>query len=90
MVQDGRDIDLTVAPDGTIVEIETQIDPANLPEAVSDAMKAHKIDGKIRWAEITTRGKRRRYEVIVVTTDQTVVEAEFGADRNLLDLDRED
>jgi hypothetical protein len=89
LVRNGRDIDLMLAPDGTILEIERQIDPADLPPAVTGALMTHHIEGTVRWAEVTTRGKRRHYELIVATPDQSLLDIEFGADGTLLDLDRD-
>lgn len=88
LIQDGRDIGLMVAPDGTILKVEKELDPADLPRAVTDAVKAHKF-GTIRWAEETTRGDRRRYGVIVANADRGLREVELDAQGRLLDVDRD-
>jgi hypothetical protein len=67
----GRNIDISLKDDGTIVEIETQIAAADLPRAVVDGLKAKYPNGKVKKAESVARGDQLSFEVILTDGDNT-------------------
>lgn len=62
-VDQGLNRDLIYNPDGTVVEIEEQIKPADLPALVSDALKNLYPKAAITKAEKLTRGQTLQYEL---------------------------
>ncbi len=86
LIEQGRDLDLMIAPDGTVLRVERELDPENLPRVVVDAIKTHDF-GTIRWAEETTRGSQHDYEVIVAKADQPMRVVELDAQGKVLDVD---
>ena len=53
--------DLDIAPDGTILEVETQVTPAQLPAAVRSAAEAN--GAHIQSAELVVAGHDTTYEM---------------------------
>jgi hypothetical protein len=62
-IDNGLARDLVYNPDGTVVEVEEQIQPASLPPAVSAALKATYPKATIAKAEKLTKGKTLTYEM---------------------------
>lgn len=74
LTYEGHKYDVTAKADGTITEIEKQIKPADLPQAVSQALKAKYPKAEIEKAEEVTKGAKKTYEVIVVTAAKQTLE----------------
>jgi len=62
-VDQGLNRDLIYNPDGTVVEMEEQMKPADLPAPVSDALKNLYPKAAITKAEKLTRGQTLQYEL---------------------------
>lgn len=62
-VDQGLNRDLIYNPDGTVVEIEEQIKPADLPLPVSEALRKLYPKATITKAEKLTRGQTLQYEL---------------------------
>lgn len=62
----GRSRDVTIAPDGTVLEVEQQIEMGELPASVRGALQAQTGSGKItRIESLTKQGKLVAYEAQV-------------------------
>jgi hypothetical protein len=62
-IDNGLARDLVYNPDGTVVEIEEQIDAASLPAVVSAALKAKYPAATVTKAEKMTKGTTLTYEM---------------------------
>jgi hypothetical protein len=62
-IDNGLARDLVYNPDGTVVEVEEQIEPATLPAAVSAALKAKYPKATITKAEKLMQGTALTYEM---------------------------
>ncbi len=59
----GHSRDVTIAPDGTVLEVEQQVEIGELPASVRGALQAEAGSGKITKIEsLTKRGKIVAYE----------------------------
>jgi uncharacterized membrane protein YkoI len=91
LIHDGHEIDVTLSAAGKILEIEKEIKTADLPKAVSDAVKAKYPKGTIRKAEEVTAGEKKTYEVVVRLTDDENVEVKLdSAGKIFADEDEDD
>jgi uncharacterized cupredoxin-like copper-binding protein len=72
-VDQGLNRDLIYNPDGTVVEIEEAMKPADLPAPVSDALKKLYPKAKITKAEKLTRGETVEYEMALSGAPKTEV-----------------
>jgi hypothetical protein len=61
----GQTIEVTVNEGGQIVEIEYQIDPKDLPKAVTDALNKKYGALKFEKAEDIVKGDKKYYEVLI-------------------------
>jgi hypothetical protein len=75
----GEKVEVDVAPDGTLLQVEEKIAIDALPEAVKKAFTARYPRDKATGAEKQTAGKDVRYE-IAFTADKGRKEATFAAD----------
>lgn len=75
----GEKVEVDVAPDGTVLQVEEKIAVDALPAAVKKAFAARYPKAKATGAEMQTAGKNIRYE-IAFTADQGRKEATFAAD----------
>lgn len=78
-----RKMDVALMADGTIVEVEQEVDFKDLPAAVKVAIAAKFPEGKVKKVESITKGKKgpTRYEVavsteVVVTAKGKVVQSD--------------
>jgi uncharacterized membrane protein YkoI len=79
--QDGKEVEITVSPDGVIVEVETQIPEAELPKAVAQTIA--KVAGGAKVEEIEreeTRAVVRDGKVVKLDEPRITYEAEFRKD----------
>lgn len=88
LIQAGREIELKLTADGTLLKIERDLDPSELPQAVTEAIQAHQF-GKILRAEVTIRGDAHKYEVLVASDNQRLLEVELDAQGRILDVDHD-
>jgi len=82
---DGKKIDALVTVDGTILEIERRIDPANLPAAVRDSLT--KIAAGTELQETEEIQLRGELKAMPIDKPRTVYEAEVsvnGKDRTIV------
>ena len=71
--KDGKtERDLIYAADGSVMEIEEGLAPANLPEAVKKAVADQYPKAAIKKAEKLTKGGEVSYEVVVKNGKKTV------------------
>ncbi len=71
---EGHNVDVSLKPDGTILEIEKEIAVKDLPAAVTKAINAKYAGAKIDKAEEIIEGDEVEYEVIVTTADKKMRE----------------
>lgn len=57
--------DVRIDPSGVVVEVEEEIDPARLPEAVRRAVEGAAGGGTIRKVEAITKDGATEYEVVI-------------------------
>lgn len=85
----GKNIDVTLTPEGVITAIEKEIAVTDLPKAVADGIEAKYPKGAVKFAEEVikvTDGKEALayYEARVETADKKTVEVEVAADGKVL------
>ena len=83
--EDGKNIDVTLTPEGAITTIEKEIARKDLPKAVSDALekKYPKATYKIVEEVITVKDGKETvayFEALLVTDDKKMIEVEVLAD----------
>jgi uncharacterized membrane protein YkoI len=81
----GRKYEMDIQEDGTVIEIEKQVDAKDLPEAVGKALKAKFPDATIKEImEVNkVKGKDEKpdhYEVVLVTKDKKEMEVVVSLD----------
>lgn len=67
----GQTIEVTVNEGGQIVEIEYQIDPKDLPKAVTDSLNKKYGALKFEKAEDIVKGDKKYYEVLIAHANGT-------------------
>ena len=84
----GQKIEVTLTPEGKIVEIEKQIKAADLPAAVKDALQGKYKNPKYQMIEevIKIKGGQERlaYYEVLLTTDNRRLEVSVAADGKIL------
>lgn len=81
----GHSKDVSIAPDGTVIEVEEQVDMDKLPAAVKEGLQAKAGKGKITKVEsITKRDTLVAYEAQVMTAGKKS-EVQVGPDGKPLD-----
>jgi uncharacterized membrane protein YkoI len=88
--QKGRNIDVTVKPDGTIVCVEKEIKVKELPGAVRAALKSKYAGATYKMVEEVTRDKKVSYEVLLVTADKKTLEVVFDARGKVLKVEKKE
>lgn len=81
----GKVVEVTLTEDGTIHEVETTIDPKDLPAAVTAALNKDYPTATIRKAETIEKGGKTDYEVLIVTTDKKTVEIKYDKDGKVVE-----
>ena len=80
----GRSIDVSLKPNGTILEIETEVAAKDLPKAVTEALMAKYPGATIKEAEevVTYEGDKevKAYEVKVTTAAKKSFEVKVSTD----------
>jgi uncharacterized membrane protein YkoI len=90
MTRDGRKHEMDCKEDGTLVDIENQIDPKDLPAAVSTAVKAKYPNCTIKevMEVLVVKDKketRDHFEVIIDTADKKEVEMAVAVDGKIIE-----
>ena len=68
MIVNGHGKDVSIAKDGTVIEVEQEVDRSSLPATVETALSARAKGAKITKVEsVTRRGKIVSYEASVLT-----------------------
>jgi hypothetical protein len=82
---DGRKYEMDIKADGTITEIEKEVAAKDVPESVTNALKAKYPNATIKEVmEVNkVKGKEEKpdhYEVLIVTADNKKLEVEVSLD----------
>ncbi len=80
-----RKMDVSLKPDGTIIEIEETIAIKDLPKTVAAAVTTKYPKGKIKSAELVTKGDVSSYEVIVTLEGKKSREMSLDAKGKILE-----
>jgi uncharacterized membrane protein YkoI len=84
-IVNGHDLDIAIAPDGTLIEIEEQVSIDTLSPNIRSGLSAAAANGKITKVEsLTKHGKIVAYEAQVMTAGKRS-EVQVGPDGNGLD-----
>jgi uncharacterized membrane protein YkoI len=87
-IVNGHDLDIAIAPDGTLIEIEEQISIDSLSPNVRSGLSAAAANGKITKVEsLTKHGKIVAYEAQVMTAGKRS-EVQVGPDGKGLDHEK--
>lgn len=85
MISNGHTKDVSIAPDGRVLEVEEQVDIANLPGEVKSGLQAQAKAGKITKVEsIKKGGTLVAYEAQIASADRRW-EVQVGPDGRRLD-----
>ena len=92
MTHEGHRMDVTFRPDGTLVLVETEIPEADLPEAVTKAVKGKYPGARIDLAESVKKGPEVKeeadyYECHLITADKESVEVEVDGKGQILKME---
>ncbi|GMV98139.1 MAG: hypothetical protein HRF43_01390 [Phycisphaerae bacterium] len=75
---DGKDRDVLLSADGSILEVETQITMADLPEAAAEAIRRIVGDGKITVLEkVEVKGKVESGKVVALDPPTVFYEVKY-------------
>jgi hypothetical protein len=77
-------IEVTVNAEGKILSIEKQIAAKDLPEAVTKTLEEKYPKATYKMIEEVTEGKKKYYEVLLVTEDKKTFEVEIAPDGKVL------
>lgn len=83
----GQNIDVALRPDGTILEIEKQIDPKTLPKTVAAALEAKYPKATMKKAEEITVKERVSYEVVLVTAEKKAIEVKLDSNGKVVETE---
>jgi hypothetical protein len=83
--ENGKNIDVTLTPEGVITTIEKEIAAKDLPKAVSDGVEKKYPKATYKIVESVTtvtdgKDKIAYYEVLIVTADKKRMEVEINLD----------
>jgi uncharacterized membrane protein YkoI len=89
MTHEGHTMDVTFEPDGTLVLVETEVPEAELPAAVSKAVKDKYPGAKVKLVESVKKGPTVKkeadyFEFHIETADKKSVEVEVDAKGKIL------
>ena len=90
-IKDGEQtIEVSLTPEGEIVEIEKVIAAKDLPTAVTTALGEKYPKAKIVKVEEITKGEKVTYEVLLVTADKKKLEVTFDGTGKVLEVEKKD
>jgi uncharacterized membrane protein YkoI len=84
------EIEVTLTPEGKIIEIEKEIAVKDLPKAVKATLGKKYPKSTIESAAEITRGKVVTYGVEIVTKDKKTIEVELDPKGKVLDEDEDE
>jgi hypothetical protein len=85
----GRDLEVTLSPEGKILAVERVIAVKDLPKVVEDALEAKYPKATIKKVEeVSKEDKVASYEITIVTADKKKVEAEFDVKGKFVDEEK--
>jgi uncharacterized membrane protein YkoI len=95
MTHQGRNMDVTFLPDGTLDLVETEVPEAELPAAVSRPVKDKYPGAKIKLAESVRKGAVLKtevdyYELHLTTADNKSVEVEVDGTGKILKTENDE
>jgi uncharacterized membrane protein YkoI len=83
-------IDVSLTADGKITSIEKEIAAKDLPEAVSKALEEKYPKATYKIVEEVTEGKKKFYEVVLVTADKKTFEVVIDPDGKITKTESKD
>lgn len=91
----GRKYEMDIQEDGTIIEVEKQVDAKDLPEEVAKAIKAKFPDATIKEIMEVNKVKDKKetpdhYEVVLVTKDKKEMEVTVSLDGKTIKEEKEE
>jgi hypothetical protein len=90
-IKDGDSkITVSLKDDGTILEVEKEIEAKDLPEAVATAVKAKYPSGTVKKAEEVTEGEKVTYEVILAQEGKKLREIALDKSGKILEDEETD
>lgn len=89
-VHDGHKLDVSVKEDGTIAQVEKEIEAKDLPKAVAEAVKAKYPKGSIKKSEEITEGEKATYEVVVAVDGKKPFEVVLDPKGKILEDEGDD
>jgi len=90
LIRNGAEIDVALSSTGTILEIEKEIKTADLPKAVSDALKTKYPNGMVKKVEEITVGETKSYEVGVEFAVGKNIDVTFDPNGTILEDEDDD
>jgi hypothetical protein len=88
---EGQNIEVTVTPEGKIIEIEKEIALKDVPKAVSEALEKKYPKATVKKVEeIIKNDKTEGYEFLLVTADKKTVEVKFSPEGKVLNEEKKD
>ena len=85
-----QNVEATFTPEGKLVSVEKQITTDDLPRAVRDEMEKRYPGATVKLAEEVTEGKKKFYEVLLVTAEKKTFEVKFAPDGKFLGAESKD
>ena len=86
----GQHIDVSLTPEGKIVEIEKAIAVKDLPKAVAESLEKKYPKATVKKTEEVTEGDKVSYEVLLVTADKKLLEVVFNAKGEVVEEEAKD
>jgi uncharacterized membrane protein YkoI len=87
---DNNEVDVSLKPDGTILEVEKTIAAEDLPKAVTAAVDAKYPKATLKKAEEITANEKTAYEVKLKTKDDKMIEVKLDAKGNVLEVEEDE
>jgi uncharacterized membrane protein YkoI len=84
----GHRIEVTLTPEGKIIEIEKEVAVKDFPKAVQEALAAKYAKAKVKKAEEVTKGEKVVYEVLI-DNDGALLEVVFDPSGKILMEERQ-
>jgi len=80
----GKNIDVTLSPDGKIISIEKTLAAKDLPRPVTEAINSKYPKSEYQRVEEVTEGGKTNYEVLLVTADKKKIEILLDRDGKIV------
>lgn len=76
-----------IAEDGTLIEVEKPVAIKDLPKEITDAIEAKFPKAELKTAELSTKGDKTAYEVVITTADKKKVEVVLDPKGKILETE---